>query len=150
MSRESDLVHKTEPTTPSMSYILRKISDDKALTLFNNIALNEDSGLFTLKKMNLSTKQYYSRISGLTSAGLIKKKQGQYHLTVLGKIVYNAHAIIDKALDYYWKVKAIESIQMSAGEELARDDILKLIENLVDNHQVREILLKSLPVTPNT
>ena len=97
--------------------------------------------------MNLSTKQYYSRILGLISAGLIKKKQGHYCLTALGKVVYNAHTVIGKALSYYWKMKAIESIQSSAGLKLAREDMQLLIENLIDNHQVRDILLKSLPNT---
>ena len=138
-------MHKTELSAPSISYILKKISDDKALTLFNNIALAKDNSHIPLKGMNLSTKQYYSRISGLTSAGLIKKKQGQYCLTALGKVVYNAHTVIGKALSYYWKMKAIESIQSSAGRELAREDILMLIQSLIDNHQVRDILLKSVP-----
>ena len=136
---------KIEPSAPSISYILKKISDDKALTLFNNIALAKDNSHIPLKEMNLSTKQYYSRISGLTSAGLIKKKQGRYCLTALGKVVYNAHTIIGKALSYYWKMKAIESIQSSAGRELAREDMLMLIQSLIDSHQVRDILLKSIP-----
>lgn len=138
-------MHKTELSAPSISYILKKISDDKALTLFNNIALAKDNSHIPLKEMNLSTKQYYSRISGLTSAGLIKKKQGQYCLTALGKVVYNAHTVIGRALSYYWKMKAIESIQSSAGRELAREDMLTLIQSLIDNHQVRDILLKSVP-----
>jgi hypothetical protein len=135
---------RNEPSAPSISYILKKISDDKALTLFNNIALSKDSDLVPLKEMNLSTKQYYSRISGLASAGLIKKRQGKYTLTALGKVVYNAHTVIGKALGYYWKMKAIESIQMSSGQELAKEDMLQLIQSLIDNHQVRDILLKSL------
>ncbi len=138
-------MHKTELSAPSISYILKKISYDKALTLFNNIALAKDNSHIPLKEMNLRTKQYYSRISGLTSAGLIKKKQGQYCLTALGKVVYNAHTVIGKALSYYWKMKAIESIQSSAGRELAREDMLMLIQSLIDNHQVRDILLKSIP-----
>jgi hypothetical protein len=138
-------MHKNEPSAPSISYILKKISDDKALSLFNNIALAKDNSHIPLKEMNLSTKQYYSRISGLTSAGLIKKKQGQYCLTALGKVVYNAHTVIGKALGYYWKMKAIESIELSAGRELAREDMLMLIQSLIDNHQVRDILLKSIP-----
>jgi hypothetical protein len=138
-------MHKTELSAPSISYILKKNSEDKALTLFNNIALAKDNSHIPLKEMNLSTKQYYSRISGLTSAGLIKKKQGQYCLTALGKVVYNAHTVIGKALSYYWKMKAIESIQSSAGRELAREDMLMLIQSLIDNHQVRDILLKSIP-----
>jgi hypothetical protein len=136
---------KTQPSAPSIPYILKKISDDKALTLFNNIALAKDNSHIPLKTMNLSTKQYYSRISGLTSAGLIKKKRGQYCLTALGKVVYDAHTIIGRALIYYWKMKAIESIQSSAGRELGREDMLMLIQSLIDNHQVRDILFKSIP-----
>jgi hypothetical protein len=60
---------KTEPSAPSVSYILKKISDDKALTLFNNISLAKGNSHIPLREMNLSAKQYYSRISGLTSAG---------------------------------------------------------------------------------
>jgi hypothetical protein len=97
--------------------------------------------------MNLNTKQYYSRILDLISTGLIKRNQGHYCLTPLGKVVYDAHTVIDKAISYYWKIKAIESILSSAGSELAREDIHLLIENLIDNHQVRDILLKSLPNT---
>jgi hypothetical protein len=137
-------MYRNEPSAPSVSYILKKISDDKALTLFNNIALSKDSDRVPLKEMNLSTKQYYSRISGLASAGLIKKRQGKYTLTALGKVVYNAHTVVGKALGYYWKMKAIESIQISSGQELAREDMLQLIQSLIDSHQVRDILLKSL------
>jgi predicted transcriptional regulator len=115
-------------------------------SLFLIILLSQkDNSHIPLKEMNLSTKQYYSRISGLTSAGLIKKKQGQYCLTALGKVVYNAHTVMGNALSYYWKMKAIESIQSSAGRELAREDMLMLIQSLIDNHQLRDILLKSIP-----
>jgi hypothetical protein len=80
-------LYTTELSAPSISYILKKISDDKALALFNNIALAKDNSHIPLKEMNLSTKQYYSRISGLTSAGPDKEKKGQYCLTALGKVV---------------------------------------------------------------
>jgi predicted transcriptional regulator len=109
---------KTEPSVPSVSYILKKISDDKTLTLFNNIAQSKDYSHTPLRELNLSSKQYYSRISALTSAGPIKKRQGQYRLTALGKIVYNAHIVIGKAVGYFWKMKAIESIQMAGGREI--------------------------------
>jgi len=138
-------MHRTERSAPSTSFVLKKISDDKALILFNTIALSNGNSLISLKKMNLSTKQYYSRILGLITAGLIKKKQGHYYLTGLGKIVYDAHTVIGQALTYYWKMKAIESIQSSAGQNLSREDIQLLIETLIDNHQVRDILMKSLP-----
>jgi hypothetical protein len=63
-------MHRTEYSAPSISFILKKISDDKALTLFNSIAVSNGDKYIPLKEMNLSAKQYYSRILGLISAGL--------------------------------------------------------------------------------
>ena len=60
-------------TIPSITYLLRSVSDDKALILFNSIAISNGDKYIPLKEMNLTTKQYYSRISGLIAAGLIKK-----------------------------------------------------------------------------
>jgi hypothetical protein len=96
--------------------------------------------------MNLTTKQYYSRVSGLLNAGLIKRHKGKYFLTLLGKIVYDCQLTIGKALTYHWKLKAIESIEMSASVKsgLPEGELAKLIDTLIDNHQIKDILMKSM------
>lgn len=130
-------------TAPSITSILKKISDDKALVLFNSIAVSTDNErLIPLREMNLSTKQYYSRISGLVDAGLIKRHKGKYFLTLLGKVVYNSHMTIGKTLTYYWKLKAIESMEMSTSG-LPNEEKIQLINLLIDNHQIKDILMKS-------
>jgi hypothetical protein len=132
-------------TAPSITSVLKKISDDKALVLFNSIAVSPESERYIpLKEMNLSTKQYYSRISGLTDAGLIKRHKGRYSLTMLGKVVYDSQMMIGKALAFYWKLKAIESIEMSSGATLPEGELPQLINALIDNHQIKDILLKSI------
>jgi hypothetical protein len=131
-------------TAPSITCILKKISDDKALVLFNSIAVSTDNERFIpLREMNLSTKQYYSRISGLVDAGLIKRHRGRYSLTMLGHVVYESQMIIGKTLSYYWKLKAIESIEMSASG-LPYKEITQLIDALIDNYQIKDILMKSI------
>src|ERR671918_493946 len=108
---------------PSVTSILKRIADDKALTLFNSIAVSSNNDRYIpLKEMNLTTKQYYSRISGLLNAGLIKRHKGKYSLTLLGKVVYESQMIIGKTLGYYWKLKAIESIEMSAASDLPEEE----------------------------
>ena len=74
---------------PSLTSILKKISENKAYVLFKNLATSNNKGRFIppLKEMNLSTKQYYSRLSGLLEAGLIKRHKCTYSLTLLGKVV---------------------------------------------------------------
>jgi hypothetical protein len=68
-------MENSQPPIPSISLILKKISDDKTLTLFNSIAVAD----------GLTTKQYYTRISGLLDAGLIKRHKGKYSLTIIRK-----------------------------------------------------------------
>jgi hypothetical protein len=125
---------------PSITSVLKKISDDKTLVLFNSIAVSSETDRYIpIKQMNLSTKQYYSRISGLTDAGLVKKRKGKYFLTLLGKVVYEAQMIIGKTLSYSWKLKVIESIEVSTSEERTQ-----LIDALIDNHQIKDIFMKSI------
>ncbi len=131
-------------TAPSITFILKKISDDKALVLFNSISVSTNNErLIPLREMNLSTKQYYSRISGLVDAGLIKRQKGRYSLTMLGHVVYDTQMTIGKTLAYYWKLKAIESIETSASG-LPNEEITQLINALIDNHQIKDILMKSI------
>src|SRR5215208_2061590 len=133
---------------PSISPILKKISDDKTLVLFNSIAVSSDNDRhIPLREMNLSTKQYYSRISGLMVAGLIKRLKGRYSLTMLGKVVYHSQMMIGKTLAYYWKLKAIESIELSTTG-LPDEEKTRLINALIDDHQIKDILVKSISNLP--
>jgi hypothetical protein len=134
---------KGSSPVPSITDVLKKISDDKTLILFNRIAVSKGDRNVHLKEMSLSTKQYYSRLSGLMAAGLIRRYNGKYSLTLIGKIVYDAHLNIGKALSYYWKLKAIESIEMSSpGARFPRDELTQLINTLIDNHFIRGFLIK--------
>jgi predicted transcriptional regulator len=96
--------------------------------------------------MNLSRKQYYSRLSGLMNAGLIRRDKGKYSLTLVGKIVYDAQLKIGKALSYYWKLKAIESIEMSSSSlpdaGFSKEELMQLINTLIDNHFIKDFLIK--------
>ena len=136
-----------EPKSPSLDYILKKISDDKSLALFNSIAVSDGNKYIPLKEMNLTTKQYYSRISGLLNAGLIKRQKGRYSLTLLGKVVYDSQLMIGKTLAYYWKLKALESIEMSSGTILPVQEMTQLVNTLIDNHQIKDILKKPISVS---
>jgi predicted transcriptional regulator len=135
-------------TAPSITSVIKKISDDKALVLFNSIAVSSSNNekQATLKEMNLSTKQYYSRISGLQNAGLIKRHKGKYYLTLLGRVVYDTQMIIGQTLTYYWKLKALEEIEMSATSGIPNEEKTQLINALIDNHQIKDILLRLISI----
>ena len=118
--------------------VLSAISDKDSLKLFRYIA-DTDGDSDTLRdKTNLTRKQYYSRLSRMTRVGLIKRKNGKHSLTAFGKVVYDAERIIDKAISNYWKLKAIDSLDLS--KDLPKEEKIKLIDNLLDNKEIKEIL----------
>src|SRR5919112_4594003 len=85
----------------SLGYIFKKTSDEKALDLFESIALSEADRSASLMKANLTKKQYYSRISGLMDAGLIKRHKGTYSLTCFGSVVYDSLMTVSNTLDHH-------------------------------------------------
>ena len=100
--------------------------------------------------MGLTSKQFYSRISKLTKADLIKRKYGRYSLTVLGRVVYDSEKSIENAFNIYWKLKAIESIETSPSIKLPKDDLAKLVDTLIDNQQIKDIIMKTFFSNSNT
>src|ERR687898_2715513 len=147
---KTSMYHISESKPPSLDYILKRTSDEKTLVLFNSIAISDGDRFTTLRKINLTTKQYYSRIAGLTNAGLIKRYKGKYSLTLLGKVFYDSQMMIGKALKDYWKLKAIESIEMSSSVTLPRQDLSKIVDTLIDNQQIKDIVMKTFFSNSNT
>jgi predicted transcriptional regulator len=113
------------------------------IVLFNIIALSNNNidRFNSIKGMNLSTKQYYSRTSSLLKAGLIKRQKGKYFPTLLGRVVYDSQMMIGGALSYYWKLKAIELVEMS-NPDLPAEEKTQLINALIDNNQIKDLLMK--------
>lgn len=118
--------------------VLTAISDKESLELFRIIAINsgDSDGLRT--KTNLTRKQYYSRLSRMTKAGLVKRKKGKHSLTAFGKVIYDAQTIIEKAVNSYWRLKAVDSLEVS--NDLPEEERIKLIDSLLDNNHLKEIL----------
>jgi predicted transcriptional regulator len=126
------------PSLHTVDSVLASISDNQSLELFRLIAVTNGTSETLRTKINLTRKQYYSRLSRMTKAGLVKRKNGRHSLTAFGKVVYDAQTTIEKAVNSYWKLKAIDSLEMS--EDLPNEERLKLIDNLLDSKDIKEIL----------
>src|ERR687891_2514741 len=126
----------------SVASVLRSIADDISLNLYKSIAnSNGERGDDLLAKTKITRKQYYSRLSSLTKGGLIKRKNGRYSLTAFGKVVYDSEKSIENAFNIYWKLKALDSIGIS--NELPKEEYSKIVEALIDNYEIKDILMKS-------
>ena len=124
----------------SVVEILEAISDVKSLKLFNTIATKGGNSDDLSVQLKLSRKEYYSRMSRLMKTGMVKRKNGKHFLTAFGKIVYDAQVTVKKAVESYWKLKAIDSIDLS--DEITVKERDKLIHTLLDDVEIREILSK--------
>jgi len=127
----------------SLPNVLNVISNEKALAVFKTIAETKGDSSVLRTKLNITRKQYYSRISGLLTAGVVKRTNGRYSLTVLGELVYDAVMTLENAFNNknYWKLKAIDSFEIPP-HELSRDERKKIIDTLLkDDRKIRDILI---------
>jgi len=116
------------------------IAEAKSLLIFQCIMSESLESDVLLKKTNLTPKQFYSRISEITNAGLIYRKNKKYYLTSLGKVVYGIQIKAQKAIDNYWKLKAIDSLEDVSEKE-------QITKHLIDDRDVTELLTKEYSVT---
>jgi CheY-like chemotaxis protein len=126
----------------SRSNILKSISDDNAFSLFRTIALANGvySSDILITKTKLTRMQYYSRLADFLKVGLVKRKNGKYFITSLGKVVYNNQRIIEKALANCWKLKAIDSLEILNG--LSNEERQRFIDSVIDDHYIKEVITK--------
>jgi predicted transcriptional regulator len=121
--------------------IFNAIADEKALALFDSIAVSDDSNSkILITKVRLSRKEYYMRISRLVKAGLASRQTGTYSLTMLGQIVYQAQLAIDHAVDISPKLKAVDMLKNSSN--IPEGERNKVINFLLSNELSKNILLQ--------
>jgi hypothetical protein len=120
--------------------IVNAISDDNSIVLFKAIAIGNYHTDAPISKLKLTRKQYYMRLSRLIKADLIKRENGKYILTSLGKVVFYCEKLIETALkDYYLKLKVIDIIK--SDDKIDMEDCAKIINTLIDNKEIKDIIL---------
>jgi predicted transcriptional regulator len=123
--------------------VIKLLSDQKSLYLFNTIAREE--GMNTSEslrvKLKLTKKPHYSRISALVRSGLVMKRQDhKYYLTSFGHIIYQVLLTMDGAMDEYWKLKAVDSL----NNNIPARERKVIIDSMINNEQIKELLYRTL------
>ena len=143
----------------SIADILGSISDDISLEIFKSIAdyqQNNDnnyrqaaakrssssSSLLDVKK-KITRKQYYSRMNRISKYGLVKRSNGRYSMTTLGKVIHHNLGIIENACQIQWKLKAIDSLESA---NIPTDAKMKIADSLIEDQSIRQILF-SAPIS---
>jgi hypothetical protein len=132
-----------ESTFERLAEVIRIISDDKSVLLLKTIFLASGDTSEVLKtRSKLGRKQYYSKMSRMSKAGLVKRQKGRYFVTAFGKVIYDAHRLLASAVKNYTKLKAIDSLNV-ANQDLVptAEERVNIIERMIGNQQIRQILL---------
>ena len=82
ISSAKDMYQQVESDSLSVEAVFSALSDNKSLSLFSIIGTmsspksdaGQPTGEILISRMNLTRRQYYTRISRLVDAGLITKK----------------------------------------------------------------------------
>ena len=75
----------------------------------------------------------------MIKVGLIKRKNGKYCLTSLGKVVYEVVSLIESTLKDHWKLKAIDQLEEPYINTQGRKKIIDTL--LTDNQKIKEIII---------
>jgi predicted transcriptional regulator len=128
-----------------------KVGNGKTLSLFSTIVAAEqkNNSRALREKLNLTRKQYYTSLSGLVEAGLVKRKPNtrQYFVTTLGRIFYDSISRIETAYNNHIPLRAIDSINMS--DELPKRERMEIINKLMEDSEIRRIYLQARPHLTN-
>jgi DNA-binding HxlR family transcriptional regulator len=128
----------------SLGEVIKLISDTKSLLIFRTIFLaSGDSSENLRTQLKLTKKQYYSRISRLTKAGLVNRQKGRYFVTAFGRVIYDVQRLLGSAVKNYWKLKAIDSLGVANDDKVHKEERMKIIDLMIGSPQIKEILLST-------
>ena len=83
-----------------------------------------------------SPKRYYTRLSKLKNALIIKRKGRSYELTAFGLVIYDMIQTVKLAHDLHWKLQVIDAIEDRVPDVERR----QIIESLIADRSIRRSL----------
>jgi hypothetical protein len=92
----------------------------------------------SIASLQLTRKQFYSRLHALIIYNLVNKVNGKYRLTSFGKVVFDWHLVLMQAIsEEYWKLKALDVLDSSGMPDSER---IKIMDALVKNDKLRQFI----------
>src|SRR5579875_443728 len=122
---------------PSISSYLDTLSDEETLKIFRYASNGLKSGREGLQQLQITRKQFYSRLGRLVDLGLIvKKDDGIYEHTALGGLINNTQIKpLEEALANYWTLHAVDELKQA--KEIPQLEQEKLIAALMVNSPLK-------------
>jgi predicted transcriptional regulator len=126
-----------EFSVPNAKQVLGAISDDVSLNIFTMIKSKRMNTEELKDEPDMSNKQCYDRIVKLIDTGMVTRKNGYYSITSFGNVVFQAQAKVSKAFQNQSKLEMIDAFK---NVELPKDELTKLIDNIIDDDELRQMI----------
>jgi len=119
----------------SLSDIFSVLSDDDSLKIIQMVVDHHDPKITDFE----SPKRYYTRLSKLKNALIIKRKGKTYEITAFGSVVYDMIQKVKLAHDLHWKLQVIDAI----GDRVPDVERQQIIESLIPDKSLRQTLIET-------
>ena len=119
----------------SLSEIFSVLSDDDSLRIIQMIVDHRDPKITDFE----SPKRYYTRLSKLKNALMVKKNGRSYELTAFGSVIYDMIQTVKLAHDLHWKLQVIDAI----GNRVPEVERQQIIESLITDKSIRKTLIET-------
>jgi hypothetical protein len=123
----------------SLLSVLKAIGDRRSLEIFQSIAQGTVESETLKNSDGMSKKQFYMRTRQMLDAGIIRRAKGKLSLTNFGSVVYHGQLIMEKGVNNYWKLKAVDSIQESG--QIGEHERMKLVKTILNDDVIENILV---------
>jgi hypothetical protein len=119
----------------SLSEIFSVLSDDDSLRIIQMIVDHRDPKITDFE----SPKRYYTRLSKLKNALIVRRKGRSYELTAFGSVIYDIIQTVKLAHELHWKLQVIDAI----GDRVPDMERRQIIESLIPDKSIRKTLIET-------
>jgi hypothetical protein len=119
----------------SLSEIFSVLSDADSLRIIQMIVDHRDPKITDFE----SPKRYYTRLSKLKNALIVRRKGKSYELTAFGSVIYDIVQTVKLAHDLHWKLQVIDAI----GDRVPDVERQQIIESLIPDKSIRKTLIET-------
>ena len=129
--------------------LLKTLSDKSSMEIFQHLAGSYEAKNFhgtsiPITETSMTRRQYYKRMAEMIKMGLvIRHNNGKYSLSSFGILIDFHLKAIDKIIDHFWKIQAVDAMKNAvSSKKLNEDEFQKAVEGLIEDEAIKKLLLE--------
>ncbi len=120
---------KAESHVEGVADLFKVLSKPDALKMLSRTGMGIENSAYAMEELGLTQKRYYSRLKELVDTGLVRKRDGVYRQTALGRMVYDCFLpAMGKVFDAREEVELIVYLEGTKIDSEVKKRILDELE----------------------